>query len=184
MKTKRQWRLFSVIVLLLAAGWIAWTATWKVQPVQTAKYLPQKGFAAPDFELFSASGAAYRLSDLRGKVVVLNLWASWCPPCKSEMPALQSVYARYQTDDVVFLAINATWQDDRSAATAFSVTNGLTFPVLFDVDGSVSRLYQMQALPTTFWIDRDGIIRNVVVGGPLEDAYIEAQVLDLLQGGG
>jgi len=125
-----------------------------------------------------------RLSDLRGRVVVLNIWASWCPPCRAEMPALQVLHEQRAGQGVVVLGINSTVQDSEQAARDFAAEYGLTFPIALDRDGEATRLYQVRALPSTFFIDRQGIIRRVVVGGPLNPSVLETTVLDLLGEGG
>ena len=116
---------------------------------------PQKGFLAPDFSLPDATGSMIALSDLRGKPVLLNIWASWCTPCRAEMPAMQQAYQAFQSQDFVILAVNATNQDKTTAALDFAKEMGLTFPILFDQSGSVSSLYKVQALPTSFFIDKN-----------------------------
>lgn len=123
------------------------------------------------------------LSDLRGKVVVVNLWASWCPPCRAEMPALERVYQAVRGEGVEILAVNTTYQDSLSEAAAFSERYGLSFPILIDASGVVARQYQLTALPSTFFIDTEGVIRKVVIGGPLSEATIRTAVAEILQEG-
>jgi cytochrome c biogenesis protein CcmG, thiol:disulfide interchange protein DsbE len=113
--------------------------------------------------------------------VILNLWASWCPPCKAEMPALENVHRQYERDGLVVLGVNMTYQDSASRAVQFLLEEGLTFPVVMDTDGSVGRRYQMRALPTTFFIARDGMIHSLEVGGPLPEAMLRAKAIELLE---
>jgi len=175
----RHWTLFTLLCLLLAAGWIALTPVInETSPAQAV--VPRPGFSAPDFELLTASGETVRLQQLRGQVVLLNLWASWCPPCKAEMPAIQAVHQAYQQQGLVVLAVNSTFQDDRRSALDFAGQNGLSFPILFDEQGAVTRLYQVRALPTTFFIDRQGVIRYTDVGGPLPEALLRVRLGELL----
>jgi len=138
------------------------------------------GFQAPDFQLASTLPGNIRLSDFRGKPVILNLWASWCPPCKSEMPALQRVYDQYQSQGLVVLAVNMTSQDSLQDATQFIEEKHLTFPVLWDESGLVADLYQMRALPTTYFIRPDGKIDQVVIGGPLPEGFLFSKAIELL----
>jgi cytochrome c biogenesis protein CcmG/thiol:disulfide interchange protein DsbE len=126
-------------------------------------------------------GGEIRLSNLRGTALVVNLWATWCPPCRAEMPALENVYGRYKTKGLEILAVNMTSQDSEQAATAFAKELGLTFPVLFDRTGLVGNIYQLRAFPTTFFVDPEGIIQEVVVGGPMSEVTIESIVERLLQ---
>lgn len=142
---------------------------------------PRQGFMAPDFTLDLLGGGDITLSELRGKPVMVNLWASWCPPCRAEMPAIQKVYQDYQELGLVVLGVNTTNQDNEADAAAFVLEYGLTFPIPLDRDGSVSSRYGLRGLPTTFFIDRKGIIRSVVVGGPMSEAVIRSKVEDLLK---
>jgi thiol-disulfide isomerase/thioredoxin len=142
---------------------------------------PREGFSAPDFALDGLGGQQVRLADLRGQVVVVNLWASWCLPCRAEMPALERAYQAYRDAGLVVLAVNATDQDDERLAAEFAGELGLTFPILLDRAGEASARYRLQALPSTYFIDRQGIIRSVVIGGPMSEALIRSKVEDLLE---
>ncbi len=141
---------------------------------------PRQGFLAPTFELETLDGELLSLASLRGQVVLVNLWASWCPPCRAEMPAIQALYEEYQDQGFVVLAVNMTFQDSLSAAAAFVQEYGLTFPILLDRSGEVGRLYHMRALPSTFILDREGMIREVVVGGPMSELTLRSMVIDML----
>jgi peroxiredoxin len=119
---------------------------------------------APDFTLETADGE-FRLSDQRGKVVVLNFWASWCAPCRHEMPVFQETYeARAPAGDFMLVAVNVTADDARANADRFVEDFGLTFPVPFDVTRSVANAYGVRGLPATFFIDAAGILRARVYG--------------------
>jgi cytochrome c biogenesis protein CcmG, thiol:disulfide interchange protein DsbE len=175
-------RIFlSLSLLILGAAWIAGTALWVPAPRLAAIPVARQGFLAPDFELNTLTGEKIRLSQLAGKPVIINFWASWCPLCKSEMPAIQKVWEHYQAQGVVVLAINATYQDSADAATAFAKNEGLSFPILLDSNGFTNHLYQVQALPTTYFIDKFGLIRKVVLGGPMSEVLLTAQVSQLLE---
>jgi peroxiredoxin len=170
------------MVLLFTAGW-TWASATSPERVTNGKIpAPQQGFLAPDFSLKSNQGNSIKLSDLRGKVVVVNIWASWCPPCKAEMPALEHVFTKYQKEGLVILGVNSTIQDNTGEAISFSQSLGLSFPVLFDTSGEVTHLYQVHALPTSFFIDSDGVIRDIVIGGPMSEASLDARVRNLLGG--
>lgn len=143
---------------------------------------PRVGFAAPDFRLNTLEGGTIQLSDLRGQPVVVNLWASWCSPCKAEMPALQRVYQDTRAGGLQVLAVNMSSQDSIRAVQDFVAENGLQFPVPLDERGEVARLYQMRALPSTYFIDSQGIIQQVIFGGPMSEATIRASVQALLTG--
>ena len=144
---------------------------------------PRKGFLAPDFTLETMDGEEVTLSNLRGQVVILNLWASWCGPCRKEMPTFKEFHEEYREKGVVILAVNSTSQDSVPAVEAFVNEFQLPFTILMDHAGTVSRLYGLQALPTTFFIDRFGMISRVVIGGPLSESTLRAEVDSLLAGG-
>ena len=129
----------------------------------------------------SLDGGQTTLSDLRGQIVLVNLWASWCLPCRAEMPAIERVYRSYKDLGLEVLAVNATNQDSVDAARAFVQERGLTFPVLLDRTGSVSAAYNLRGLPSSFFIDRQGVIRSVVIGGPMNEALIQSKVESLLK---
>jgi cytochrome c biogenesis protein CcmG, thiol:disulfide interchange protein DsbE len=149
----------------------------------SAQDLPaaQKGFLAPDFELKTLDGQSIHLADLRGKGVVLNLWASWCGPCQEEMPDLEKVYEAYHQEGLVVLAVNETLMDDRQSAALFASQHRLTFPILLDEDGSVGQAYRVQALPSSYFIGPDGIIQDVIIGGPITEAVFRTQAEALLK---
>lgn len=168
---------------LLVAGAL-WTLASRVPASATTGGqipAPRQGFQAPDFTLETLEGSSIRLSNLRGQPVVLNFWASWCPPCRAEMPALQAAFEADGANGLVVLAVNTTFQDSRAAAAAFIEEFGLSFPIALDQDGTVSRQYQLRALPSTWFIDAAGVVRQVVVGGPMSEATIRSGAAALLE---
>lgn len=176
--TRRFW-----IFIILAAG-LAWIYLSAVESDASSSGIPaapQKGFPAPDFDLPTTSGESVRLSDLRGQAVLVNLWATWCPPCREEMPAIEKVYNEYKDQGFTVLAIDMTYQDTPSAVAPFVEKHGLTFPILLDENGDVSQAYQMRSLPSSFFINRDGIINEVVIGGPMAEALLRTRVEDILK---
>ncbi|TAJ18207.1 MAG: TlpA family protein disulfide reductase [Dehalococcoidia bacterium] len=134
---------------------------------------PTAGQAAPDFVLREyATGRLVKLSDYRGKVVVLNFWATWCPPCIAEMPALQELQASHEaTGDLVVIAVDV--QEPPSVTGEFAQQRGLTMPILSDRSGSVAKHYGLPGLPGTFFIDRDGVVRSKVLGPVLGKPLVE-----------
>ena len=179
-RISRHWPLFSITVLALCAGWI-WMSRSPSPALDSGIPAPRQGFLAPGFTLNTLDGKEASLSDSKGKVVLINFWASWCPACKAEMPAIQTAYQAYGDQGLVVLAINATDQDEANAARQFARTEGLTFPLLADVSGATFQSYQVQALPTSFFVDRQGKIAWVVVGGPMAEALIRSHVEALLK---
>ena len=139
---------------------------------------PVKGEPAPDFALPNLDGAVVRLSDLRGKPVLLNFWATWCGPCKREMPDIQQVYTQ-ANGELVVLAINAEGTSPelaRRLARDFRDELSLTFPMLFDSpDTEVLNQYRLTGLPDSFFIDRNGIIQEIVIG-PLTKKVLDEKV--------
>ncbi len=120
------------------------------------------GQPAPDFVLKSASGENLRLSEFRGDVVMINFWATWCGPCRQEMPLLDEMYTRYQRVGFNLLGVNI--DDDSRKALNMISDLGVSFPVLFDVRKEVSKLYKVDAMPVTILVDRDGKVRHVHQG--------------------
>jgi cytochrome c biogenesis protein CcmG/thiol:disulfide interchange protein DsbE len=177
----RYWNMIAALILAAGAAWIWVSRTAPQSTIGSGIPAPIQGFRAPDFELNTLQGGSMRLSDLYGKPVVVNLWASWCPPCKAEMPAFEKVYQQYAQQGFTILAVNASNQDSLADAQAFVQANGLTFPILMDTKGQVSQLYDLRSLPTSFFIGRDGIIREVVVGGPMSEAGLKIRVEQLLE---
>lgn len=125
----------------------------------------RKGQRAPDFTLANLEGNSMKLSDYQGKRVLLNFWASWCPPCQVEMPHMQRFYEDYQQQDVVILGVNMTsiekHQDD---VQQFISKGAYTFPILLDPKGDVMQAYQVTAYPTTYLLDSSGVIQDKFVG--------------------
>ncbi|WP_088228665.1 TlpA disulfide reductase family protein [Desulfosporosinus sp. FKB] len=125
----------------------------------------ENGNLAPDFELQSVNGETVKLSSLRGKKVIVNFWASWCPPCRLEMPEMENYYAKNKNTGVEILAVNLTTAEKSQAeVTTFMKADGITFPVLLDKSGDAARLYNISSIPASFILDSQGIIRDKIVG--------------------
>ena len=125
---------------------------------------PQRGGLAPDFHLQSLDGETISLADLRGRPVILNFWASWCGPCRAEMPLIQEIFESKEWSDkgLVILAVNMG--ESATTAEEFMVNNGLYFPVLLDTSQDVALEYNIRNIPTAFFIGRDGIIKDIKIG--------------------
>lgn len=113
--------------------------------------------SAPDFTLPGDNGQAVSLSDLHGQVVMINFWASWCGPCRQEMPLLEQIHQRYEPLGFTLLGVNV--EENSSDAKAFLEDRPVSFPILFDPDNGVSKLYDVVAMPSTVLIDRKGNVR-------------------------
>jgi len=122
----------------------------------SSKVLPR------DFSLSVLEGETRSLGSYKGKVVFLNFWATWCGPCRSEMPSMESVYKKFRDKGLEILAVNCA--EDKATVSSFMKSEGFTFPALLDLDGRVSLNYGVQSIPTTFLIDRDGMIVLRLVG--------------------
>ena len=173
-------RIWFVGILLIGLLWIFVSADRSGASTNGLIPAPQKGFLAPDFTLETLDGGQVTLSDLRGQAVILNVWASWCGPCRMEMPAFKDVYAEYKERGLVILAVNSTSQDARDAVEKFVAEYQLPFPILLDTKGEATRLYRVSALPSTFFVGRDGVITKVVIGGPLAESTLRAEIESLL----
>jgi cytochrome c biogenesis protein CcmG, thiol:disulfide interchange protein DsbE len=138
------------------------------------------GKPAPDFELKTLDGKRYHLADLKGKPVLINVWASWCPPCRDEMPAIQAAYVRYKDKGLVVLGMDFLVQDSLKDVKLFVDTLKLTFPILLDETGAVSGdRYGVRGLPTSFLIDRNGVIRRTKIGA-MSPEEINRNILEIL----
>ncbi|PKI14347.1 TlpA family protein disulfide reductase [Colwellia sp. 12G3] len=120
------------------------------------------GQPAPDFTLKSMAGANLKLTEQRGKIIVINFWASWCGPCRTEMPVLQKFYDKYQDLGVSVWGVNV--EQENQAGRDFLADLNLSFPILFDASNTISAMYQVEAMPTTIIVDRDGLVRYAFKG--------------------
>ena len=154
--------------MLLAVAWLAAAPAGAAQDPVAALGLirPVPVQMAQDFEVQTTDHRSLRLSELRGKVVFLNFWATWCKPCEAEMPSMERLWRRYRDRGLVVLAVSAD-ADGAGAVGPFVAKHRLTFPVGLDPRMEVSRRYQVWALPSTFIIDRQGR-RALFANGPRE----------------
>ncbi len=145
---------------------------------------PEEGRAGPDFLLERLGGSEVRLSDLQGKPVLLNFWASWCPPCKEEMPEIVAAYERYKDDGLVVVAVNL--QEADAKISDFAQRFGMDFPIVIDRSGNVGEAWRIggafQGLPSSYFIDSSGVVRSVF-NQPLTTESIEQGLADILPQG-
>ncbi len=170
----------SVTILIAGLAWI-WFSRLQVDSGRSSSMeAAQVGFSAPDFRLTGLDSQEIGLNDLKGRPIILNFWASWCPPCKAEMPAFQKASKEYSDTELQVIAINATNQDSLSDVKQFVEQHGITFPIPLDQTGSVSSDYLVHSLPTTYFIDQNGIITEVIIGGPIPLSLLRIQASQLL----
>jgi len=141
--------------------------TFSLLPVYAAdgpQTLPKlkKKFLAPDFTLVDVDGKKHRLADYRGKVVMLNFWATWCPPCRYEMPSMGRAHNKLKNDNVVILAVDVG--EDEDTIFSFTASYDLPFTILLDEKGKTIKLYPVTGLPTTYLIDTRGYATHRIVG--------------------
>jgi len=171
--SRGSWFLSLTALLILGTAWIAVSRVPATPNPTTAA--PQVGFLAPDFTATTLAGETVTLSQLRGTPVVLNFWATWCPPCRAELPHFQTAYEA-QGDRATILAVNE--REDPQQVAGFARRLGLTFPIPLDTDGHIGVQYRVRALPTTYFIDANGVIRRVVRGTTTR-AVLDSTLADL-----
>ena len=152
-------------LLIFAVGTVIFAAVFSIVWLQSAKYEPLAvGKPAPDFALADLNDKSYRLSDFRGKVVFLNFWATWCKPCREEMPSMEILNKNFEKDGLVILAVSIDRVTTTKDISPFVKGMNLTFPVLVDSWGKTDKPYKRMGVPETFIIDQQGIIQEIVIG--------------------
>lgn len=159
-------RTFGLLFIGLGAGLLLGvTGLWLFQrltpPKGTTQSYPVVGWTAPDFSLESLDGKSYSLAGLRGQPVVINFWATWCDPCKDEMPLLDRA-ARDYSENLLILGVNAG--ENTRLVEEFQQAYRLSFPILLDPDQDVGHKWLVNAFPTTYFLDEDGVVRAIQVG--------------------
>jgi cytochrome c biogenesis protein CcmG/thiol:disulfide interchange protein DsbE len=186
--------LILIGVLVLVSGTIYFTQgskedfkknpaikTQEVPKANERKEAPKEGFLAPQFSLYDLNGKLARLTDFKGKVVLLNFWATWCAPCRGEIPSLERLYQSRKGQGFEIVAVN---QERASASqiTAFAKKFGMSFPILMNPQGDVGSNYWVRAIPTSFLLDKNGVIRWKIVGGrEWESPYVMNRIDQLLK---
>ena len=183
-KSVTGWMAFFVILLVTGLIWTSMdlpssenVADTVPMNVGSANTSPEVGAIAPDFSLTSLDGEQVRLSDYRGKRVIVNFWATWCPPCRAEMPALEEIWQQYD-EEVVILGVDQG-ESPQLVANFTRVQVPVTFPILLDIDHSIGDGYWVRSLPTTFFIDADGVIQDIHIGGPLTVDFLQEKLAQL-----
>lgn len=164
------WSIATILVLVAAYTMISYNSSSKQPPPSvnngsgdsTAKDNASSESFAIDFTLNDLDENPVKLSDFRGKKVLLNFWATWCPPCRAEMPDIEKLYKEYGDKDLVILAVNIG--EDRKTVKDFVEQNGYSFKILLDTKSEVANKYVVNAIPTSYFIDADGSISNHYIG--------------------
>ncbi len=134
------------------------------------------GSKAPNFSLKTLDGKEIQLTDYRGKKVILNFWATWCPPCREEMPEMQKFYRDYKDKDVEILAVNLTYAETKKEKIGeFVEKYDLSFPVPLDEKNTTGKQFRAVSIPTSYFIDENGIIRNSHIG-PMDYDFMDAEI--------
>lgn len=139
---------------------------------------PEVGHPAPDFALKDLDGNTVRLSDLRGKVVFINFWATWCPPCRAEMPEIEALHQEYKDKGVVVIGVDI--REPETTVRQYIQQGGFSWTIVLDSTGEVAAEYQIAAIPTSFFVDKEGIIRAVNVGAMTKRA-MEAKLTEAMR---
>jgi peroxiredoxin len=157
--------LVALVIFALSFG-VVWLQSSKYEPLTV-------GNVAPDFELPTLDGKSVRLSDFRGKVVFLNFWATWCKPCREEMPSMEVLNKNFEKDGLVILAVSIDRVTTKKDIPPFVKSLNLTFPVLVDSWGQTDKPYKLMGVPESYIIDKDGILREKIIG-PRDWTVIES----------
>ncbi len=180
--------IFILITMMIASGFPAVAESESDTPSAVQQQLIELGFRvfkepvdAPDFELENLAGESVRLSSLKGNVVFLNFWATWCPPCRAEMPSMQTLFEKFSDEDFEIIAIDL--QESKRTVTNFVEERDFTFPVVIDKSGRVGGTYGARSIPTTYLIDKRGKAIGFLVGSRMWDGEdVESVFRTLLEG--
>lgn len=153
--------IIAVALLVLLA--VAFSGCSDSSPPTSSVGPPAVGQAAPDFTLSDLGGKSYTLSALRGKVVIVNFWATWCPPCRAEMPSMETLHRELADEGLVILAVNIE-KDGRQTVPKALGTNAHGFPILIDDKEAVQKRYGVYKFPESFVIRKDGMIDDKIIG--------------------
>lgn len=175
-QSRAEWAVITVLSAILGAAWISWTR------VDASSFNPtgkppsaDVGHPAPDFSLDALDGSTLTLSQYNGRAVILNFWATWCGPCRAEIPALEAA-SQLIGDQGVIIGVNV--QEDPLSVLGFAQELGMTYPVALDANSEIAQIYRVRAFPTTYFIDSRGVITELYTG-ELNAPLIQRKVQEL-----
>lgn len=172
MKGNRKWLQIAILLAIVVIGGYALS-----QSLFSDSAKPKEGGKAPEFNLHGLDGRTHALSDYKGKTLVINFWASWCVPCKSEMPAIQRQYDKWKVKGLEVMGVNLG--ESVVSVQSFVRQLELTFPVFYDPDFTVRDRYGVVTYPTTFFVDAQGNIKKIQIG-EMDEPFIEQTVAGML----
>ncbi|WP_425456436.1 redoxin domain-containing protein [Cohnella pontilimi] len=172
MRRNKTLQFVILAAVLVIGGYAVFQSLFQTTAVMKAGNKP------PEFRLLGLDGTAHDLSEYKGKPLILNFWGTWCPPCRAEMPALQSVYDRWKDKGVQLVGINLS--EEKLTVQNFAREVGASFPILLDRNRQTEKKYGLKQYPTTFFIGADGKIQDIMIGGPLSENDIESRIAKLM----
>ena len=180
---RARWKI--IVPLLLVFGGLVAVLVWGALDKDSAtggSGATRPGKEAPAFSLESFSGGTVSLADFEGQPVIINFWASWCAPCRQEMPALETTWQLFRERDLVVVGINLPKSDPEESARAFLDEFGISYPNVFDMRGFTAIDYGVSGIPVTFFVDREGVVTRRFVG-TLTDGSLMVWTEELVGGG-
>ncbi len=163
----------AVVMLMLLVG-CSTTSGLPEAPTAPRTPVARVGETAPDFQLQDLEGNTITLSDLRGRPIMLNFWATWCPPCRDEMPLIQQIYEEWTGKPPSVVVLTIDMGESQATVERFMQSQGLSMPVLLDIKQDVAGKYNIAGIPTTFFIDADGVIQDKKIGAFWSKEQIES----------
>jgi thiol-disulfide isomerase/thioredoxin len=176
-RKRLDWIILTVVVAVVGSIWIGMTAV-KASALNTAgkPARAELGYIAPDFTLTSPAGDEVVLSKLKGKPIVLNFWATWCPPCRAETPALVAAHKQWG-DEITIVGVDVL--ESPQLVTPFMSEYGIKYPIALDSAGEVAAAYRVISYPTTYFIDSSGTIVQIA-NGPVNEAFLQTQLANMV----